>query len=391
MSDRTMALRPEHRLLLRAALVPGREARIAWHEWRARFDFAAVDPASLAILPLVVHNLGSDLRADPLRARLLGVCRFAWARNGLLYGDLVRVLEIFDVASVPTLVLGGAALAVTCYRGDGLRALTRPDVLVPADRAATAMALLQGPGARQAIGRTGPTKAPERVIPVRHALSFRSSSGRDVGLHWHALSPGFDAADAAFWEASRPLVLHGAHTRALCPADQLLRVCVDGAYGGASPQLLWAADATYILRLAADDIDWDRLMRLAAQCRFRLALRDALIWLVATVEAPVPAAVIRSLARGPVGVLERLERVSRLGPPTRWRRAIGHLGRYARSTRCQPLSTRILGLYDYVVRVTEAEGLSGALPRVWASLRSQPLTGPDVRPRDGMRQGRRSP
>ena len=148
MNDHTMALRPEHRLLLRAALVPGREGRVAWNDWRARFDFDAVDPASLAILPLVVHNLDSDLRADPLRARLLGVCRFAWARNGLLYGDLARVLETFDAASLPALVFGGAALAVTCYRGDGLRAITRLDVLVPADRAAVAMALRPRPRTR---------------------------------------------------------------------------------------------------------------------------------------------------------------------------------------------------------------------------------------------------
>jgi len=364
-----MTIRPEHRLLLRAALLPGREARTAWNEWRARVDFDAVDPSSFSLIPLVVHNLGPDGRGDPLWAKLVGVWRFAMARNALFYGDLTRVLQLFDAGSVPTLVVGGVVLAATCYRGAGLRVITELDVLVPADRAAIAMTLLRNEGGRLPIGWRGPSTAPERAIPVRHAHAFRSPIGRDVFLHWHGLSGGGDAADAAFWEASRPMALQGPSTRVLCPTDELLRVCVDEAYATGSSQLVWAADATYILRSATDDVDWDRLMRLVAQCGLRLALHDALSWLVATVEAPVPATVIRSLGRGPVSALERLEHASRLGPPTGWRRAIRHLGRYMRSTRGQGLSARILGLPDYVVRVTGAQGPRDALDRALASLR----------------------
>jgi hypothetical protein len=363
------ALRPAHRLLLRAALLPGREARSAWDAWCSQVDFDAVDPVSLPILPLVVHNLGADASVGLLRARFLGIWRYVWVRNGLLYGDLTQVLELFGAASVPTLILGGAALGATCYRGGGLRAITGVDVLVPADRAAPAMALLQGRGGRLPMGRRGPAKAPERVIPVRCAHTFRSASGRDVRLHWHALLPGCDA-DAAFWEGSRSLTLNGLDTRTLCPPDQLLHACVHGAYDRVSPGLIWAADATYILRAAGDSFDWDRLMRLGAECRLRLALRDALAWLVATVEAPVPASVIRSLSGGPVSAFERLEQAARLGPPARWRKAVGHLGHYTRSTRGRRLSARLFGLFDYVARVTEAEGPRDALVRAWASLRS---------------------
>jgi Uncharacterised nucleotidyltransferase len=369
MSGRPLTVRLEDRLLLRAALLSAGEARAAWDEWRRRVDFDAVQPVALPLLPLVLHNLGPDDDADPIRARVRGVWRFAWVRNGLLHDDLTRVIRLFQGASLPVLVLGGAALGATWYRRGELRAMSALDVLVPADRAKEAMAILQDRDARVPIGRRGPTKAPDRVIPVRAAHTFRSASGRDLDLHWHALSPKCDALDTAIWEASKPLTLHEVTTRSLCSTDELLRVCVDEAYGGASTSLIWAADATALLRSAAHEIDWDRLMRLAGECRLRLAVHDALTWLVTNVDAPVPTRVMRSLARGPVSALERLEHVARVGPTTRWGRAIEHLGRYSRSSRGQPLSARLLGLGDYVIRATEAEGPRDAAGRVWASLR----------------------
>ena len=368
MSGGSMAVRPEDRLLLRAALLSGREARMAWDEWRRRVDFDAVNAASLPLLPLALHALGLDGGAEPIHARLRGIWRFAWVRNGLLRADLARVIGLFRSASVPVLVIGGAALGASCYRGGALRAITALDILVPAGRAKAAMALLQAEDARVPIGRRGPARAPERIIPVRQAHTFRSASGRDVDLHWRALSRGGDTADAAVWDASRPAALDGLSARTLCPTDALLRVCADEAYG-VPASLIWAADATALLRAAAHDIDWDRLIRLAEECRLRLAVRDVLTWLVANVEAPVPPSVIGALDRSPVGARERLEHVVRRGPTTRWRRAIEHLGCYARSSRGQSWSARLLGLGDYVVRATEAAGPRDAAARLWASLR----------------------
>ena len=71
------------------------------------------------------------------------------------------------------------------------------------------------------------------------------------------------------------------------------------------PPLRWVADAFCILESSA--IDWTRLLDIATQFRVVPALRDALGYLVKTVEAPVPQEVFEKLQILPVTPAEQHE------------------------------------------------------------------------------------
>jgi hypothetical protein len=122
-----------------------------------------------------------------------------------------------------------------------------------------------------------------------------------MDLHWHLGIP-FLLADEPrsnddFWAASEPLEVAGLEVRALCPADQLMHVCVHGSWSVSHAYARWVADAAVVVREAGDRLDWDRLVDQAARRRVMLAMRTALRYLWREFDVPVPASVLADLDR----------------------------------------------------------------------------------------------
>jgi hypothetical protein len=55
----------------------------------------------------------------------------------------------------------------------------------------------------------------------------------------------------------------------------------------------------HILQVAGSDVDWQKLVAAAVALRWALRLRDALTYLTAALEAPVPEAALRELGATP--------------------------------------------------------------------------------------------
>jgi hypothetical protein len=310
---------PDQEAMLDIALGPDREARAAWERWRAHADLDALDPGSYRLLPLLWRRLFELGHAD-LDGRLKGVYRRTWYRNQLQLSGAARLIEGLVDRGIDTALLKGAALALFHYRDVGVRPMDDVDLLVPAERAAEAVSTLldagwrpeptplKGTGPRHAAARlpwlawAHRGRSPERFTPtyfaVRHAHGFRGPNGLNVDLHWHVLQEVCDPdADRAFWDDAAGTELHGAGTRALRPADQLLHVLAHAGRWNPVPPVRWVADADAVLRSSGDELDWDRLLAQARRHRLTLPLSEMLDYLSDRFGLPVPESA-RSALRG---------------------------------------------------------------------------------------------
>ena len=306
---------PPQELLLRATLLFGAEATGAWSQWRTSADLDHLDPGSFRLLPLLYHNLKAQGVCDPLMNKLKGIHRMTWCKNQDLLERFALLLNALHEERIGTMVLEGAAVMLLHYRDHGLRPMQGLDILVRPEAAPAAIALLERLGWKPQ--RPLPQGGRATVFRTVHPVSFADANGHECDLHWHVLTECcYPQADDDFWEASVPLDMHGARTRALCPADQLLHVCVHSARWNEVVPICWVADAMVILR-TSPALDWRRLVAQARERRIVLPLRETLQYLRDLLNAPVPAETMEELASLPVRSVERMEYRARIRPPGR--------------------------------------------------------------------------
>jgi hypothetical protein len=133
----------EQEMLLRSALLNGKEALDAWQRWKLMVD---IDQLDHRLLPKLYHNLKAELPSDPLMSRLKGVYRQTWYKNQLLFHRAAILLTSLQDAGIETLCLKGAAIIVLHYRDAGLRHMDDIDVLVHPHQALEAMRVLRNSG-----------------------------------------------------------------------------------------------------------------------------------------------------------------------------------------------------------------------------------------------------
>ena len=284
-------------LLLRAALCPGPAAIAAWGEIAPSLDLAALDRGAARLLPLVWSNLRRQgFGVEALAPRY----RAAREANDRLVAELPQVLEPLSAAGIRTMLLKGPALLVDGYADRGERPMADLDVLVPLDRVADAVRVLQ------TQGFTADAPLTPTVTRFTHSVSFRHARHVAVDLHWHVFEECCRPDDdEPFWAASVPATLGGASTRVPAAEDQLLHACVHGEKWVRVPGIRWIADAVTLIRRGR--IRWDRLVAETARRRFVLRMRVQLEYLRTAFDAPIPADALAALAAASVSRIERLE------------------------------------------------------------------------------------
>ena len=284
--------------LLRAALLTGTRSLEAWRRWQARADVDSVDAGTQRLLPLLAHNLHGQGIAGEDVARFKGLLRYAWAANQRRTNELAAVVIAFADAGIPTMLLKGMALLQGYYDNAGLRPMDDVDLLVPIARAHDAMATLVEGGWRPLGPDVDPT--------LTHARSYRHPSGGQLDLHWRAQWEFGDADADDVWAHARAVPFAGRQIRTLSGADLLLQVIVHGCRWNFVPPLRWVADALVVVR-SPRPLGWDRVVSQASTHGLVLPLRQALDFLVAEFDAPVPEHVCAALASHRPTVFERVE------------------------------------------------------------------------------------
>jgi hypothetical protein len=312
-NKRYILFSPEQELLLRAALLRGRDAIEAWKEWKSSVDIEQVDHASHRMLPLLYRNLQAHGVKDPSMAKYKGVYRQTWYKNQILFHAIASLLRSFRDENIQTLMLKGAALTMLYYKDYGLRPMNDIDVLIRMEKVLPAIKMLQK------LGWTPVYFAPtEEYISVSHSHGFRNSAGQEFDLHWHVLSQSRETnADVDFWEGAITADFHGIATHALNPADQLLHVCIHGARWNYTPPFRWVADAMSILNAPQSKFDWNRLIAQSRKRRLILPMRESLNYLRNLVDAPVPTEIVRIINDLPIPGIERIEYRVNMSPPSR--------------------------------------------------------------------------
>jgi hypothetical protein len=174
--------------------------------------------------------------------------------------------------------------------------------------------------------------------PLNYGTHIEDEAGHEIDLHAYGSMESADDSD--FWESSVPLDLLGTPTRALGSAEQLIHVCVHGVRWDAEHSAGWVVDAMAILRSAAKELDWERLVDRTVHRRLTVAVRDALDWLHESLGADIPAWVSRALSSGPRLRFEQgIHRLSTRAPE-RWHFALFAWDRYRRFQQLAPAERR---------------------------------------------------
>ena len=295
-------------LLLRACLLGGEEAFVAWREWQVIFEAEPLDEGSRRLLPLLYRNLQSQVLTRPSLEKLKQHYFHTWSQNQFRLSRVGSVIEQLNQAGIPNMLLKGSALTLLYYEDVGLRPMKDVDVLVPRGRAKQTMQLLKDRGWKSRYF------SPEALIPFEQATEFVDAGNQNLDLHWRLMWEGRQGLDDdEFWEDSIAVELNHIPTRSLNAADQLLHVCIHGAKWNDTPSLRWIADAMMIIRSPKLKVDWSRLVRQANERQLTLPLRETLSYLHKHLNAAVPFEVLTELEGMRTTPVERWSYRARLG------------------------------------------------------------------------------
>ena len=283
-------------LLLRAALLEAAAARPAWAELAGELDLDTLDHGRMRLLPLLHQNLLRLGIEDHRLARLRGIRHFHWARNQVRLRGLAPLLSDLQAAGVGVLLLKGAALLAATLPDFSLRPMDDIDLLVRPDQVSAAMRCLAARGYHPV--NVHPWTVRAVLMDEGPGYPFANAEGDQIDLHWHAMHLDCrPQADAAFWDEARAAQLFGTAVRVPRPADLLLQICAHAAGWNPTHGLRWAADAAVILRAAGPAFDWGRFERQAREHRLEAALLPHLTALRQHLDLPIPAPMMRQLAR----------------------------------------------------------------------------------------------
>jgi hypothetical protein len=310
-------LDPDQALLLRAAFAVGPEAIDAYRGLRDSIDLDRASVSVQRLLPLLVRRLESDggFDGDPLLARFRKVARFTWLKSQLLVAEATPALAALCDAAIPMLIVKGAAVVDRTGGDLAGRPMDDIDVVVPAERARQAFAVLEGVGF---VPDGGPLSEgdTEALLLRRHALETVNAKGAAIDLHWHALAGCLRAADERFWGGADVTTFGDVPCLVTNREDSMVHAIAHAFGSRPDGGLRWASDVAVLSGSGRGAVDWDRFIGTARACRVGVAAADALDVLNREIELGAPVEVLAELRRAPL--TERVRawpRLDRSGAP----------------------------------------------------------------------------
>jgi hypothetical protein len=208
----------------------------------------------------VLHGLGpivywylNQACPDTVPEGLRGRFRRSAVRNLLATAELLRLLEIFEAASIPLVPFKGPALAWSLYEDPALREMSDLDVLVRPRDVDRAIGLLRSHGYRPWFsGVDRRFFAGNREMPL-----VREDGKVAVDLHWGLLPWYFPLDASVFFERLAPVPIAGRQVLTFCPEDLLLFLCAHGSKHGWT-SLAWLCDVARLIDRCA--VNWDDVL-----------------------------------------------------------------------------------------------------------------------------------
>jgi hypothetical protein len=249
------------------------------------------------VAPLLYRRLR---RADPppvlpveAEQILAGLTLYVAERNRRLRRQLSQLLNAFQGAGIPAVVLKGNHLAELVYEDPALRLIGDIDLLVPQDALPGCEGVLQEIGYRPNRVNEWPAQT------YGHLVYHPPAKGPSVELHWSISRPGdpFTVDVEGLWNRAQQATIAGAGASVLCVEDLIIHTCLHAAYQhhflvGLRP----FCDLAEIIRHYGDAIRWDQLQQRARRWGAGNCVYLTLLLTQRWLGAAIPAAVWRDLA-----------------------------------------------------------------------------------------------
>jgi len=217
----------------------------------------------------ILYNRLRPFFADSIIPQALQQCLkeayfISAGRNMRIYRELLKILQAFNAADVPVILLKGAHLAEVVYGNIALRPMGDVDLLVQRTDLLRAHELLVAQGYNAPSKNTGNA--------LGHLPPYNKTNSPTIEIHYNIVSPPFSLKFAVeeLWERARPVTIQGVDALTLCPEDLLLHLCVHTAIDhGFENGVMTFFDIARTIEHYRDEIEWDRLLQRAGQWGLR--------------------------------------------------------------------------------------------------------------------------
>ena len=291
-----------HALLIKAALLEGREARAAWDQWQATHDLDLADTESYALLPQVYKNLQNQGVEDNLFKKVKGIYRHTWCKNRLLVEEMVLLLRSLEEIGISTLTLNGTMMSTAFTSDFGLYPLEKGEIVIPNGKIVETIKCLQR------LGWSSWVPVPESYLGKKGTLPCKNSKGHHCVIRCHVLENYLQpAAEQYFGSHRSETQWEESHIHVLTPTAHLLKLLVDGAgyAGGVTPR--WVTDVYRTISLHPSDIDWKELLNEVKSWSLTLPLQYHLKNFVSIVNPGLSTALLQNISDLPSTKMEALE------------------------------------------------------------------------------------
>jgi hypothetical protein len=227
------------------------------------WDHFASEAEAHGLGPLAHTNLmrAGVILPSETKQQLAGLALRHRRANRIRFRVLGEILDAFEHASIPVVVLKGAALAHLVYPSVELRPLSDIDLLVASDAAARAQTTLA------ALGFMAPLAPATRELAGHHHLpsATKNCDGERVAVEIHMDALTRDAPGSLTLEGlsaePQTFSVEGRTAQALGHADMLYHLCRHVAECAHLLRLVWVADIVGYATRYRDVIPWEEMRR----------------------------------------------------------------------------------------------------------------------------------
>src|SRR5260370_1519550 len=249
------------------------------------------------LLYLVLNGCGWSLVAAYVIGRLQRDNQENPRSNLFLTGELLKVLELFEVNSIRAVSFKGPTLALRAYGDVGLRQFGDLDVLVERKDILKVKELLISRAFKSTLELTSTQQA--ALLRFDCAYTFANEQGVVLDVHWDFVERhfSFDIDVNRLWDRLEPVAISGKQLLTLSAEDLLLILCLHG-FPHLWARLGWIFDVASLID-SPKDINWQRVLENATTLGARGILSLGLLLAGDLLDASIPAAISSSLQPDP--------------------------------------------------------------------------------------------
>ena len=293
-----------HILLLKAGLLPQKEAMVAWQKWLLvnQLDtsvpfspdflpsfFDPLDATSQHLLPFVgqhLKNASDDVYVKSLKGHL----RLYWTHNHKLLFQAQEICEALQKIAIPTILLNGLAMSAAYYKNLEIKLGNGLHIAVPYQHKQQVINILKAAPFEMTLPPTERHK-----MSNTHFFRFLNKEKMAIHIHWNLFyEHQFEEADAIFWKNTQSFAVNdGKELSVLSPTYQFFHGMISGSWGIGS-SVGWVADSVTLAKQYG--VDWDKLIELSVQYQFLDFVQRALPFLKKEFAIEIPENILENLA-----------------------------------------------------------------------------------------------